>query len=40
VAKWMDLMDMDLDPDGWIKKGPLVHYNQLLFFLKKTIQLE
>ena len=33
VTKWMDWMDMDLDPNGWIKKGPLVHYNSLFFFL-------
>ena len=32
LAKWMDWMDMDLDPNGWIKKGPLIHYNPLLFF--------
>jgi len=34
VAKWMD---MDLDPNGRIKKGPLVHYNPLFFFFKKKI---
>jgi hypothetical protein len=36
VAKWMDWMDMDLDPSGWIKKGSLVHYNPLFCFLKKN----
>jgi len=34
----MDQIDMDLDPNRWIKKDSLVHYNSLLFFLKKTIQ--
>lgn len=36
VAKWMDWMVMNLDLNGWIKKGPLVHYNPLFFFVKKN----
>ena len=40
VVKWMHWMDMDLDFNGWIKKGQLVHYNLLFFLIKKNYLIE